>query len=65
MLWMSFFFAVMNFFMRHVSVFVGVIQMVEEMVPGRVKFVIGTGYMSASTIGCKPVIFVEMRVCIS
>ncbi len=35
------------------------------MAPGRVKFVIGTGYTSASTIGRKPATLAEMRACIT
>ena len=34
------------------------------MAPGRVKFVIGTGYTSASTIGRKPATLAQMRACI-
>src|SRR5215472_6270382 len=41
------------------------IQTVEEMAPGRVRFVIGTGYTSASTIGRKPATLAEMRACIA
>ena len=41
------------------------IQTVEELAPGRVKFVIGTGYTSASTIGRKPATLAEMRACIT
>jgi 5,10-methylenetetrahydromethanopterin reductase len=42
----------------------GAIQTVEELAPGRVKLVIGTGYTSASTIGRKPATLAEMRACI-
>jgi 5,10-methylenetetrahydromethanopterin reductase len=56
--------AVTNPFTRHASVLAGSIQTVEEMAPGRVKFVIGTGYTSASTIGRKPATLAEMRACI-
>ena len=42
--------AVTNPFTRHASVLAGGIQTVEEIAPGRVKFVMGTGYTSASTI---------------
>ncbi len=56
--------AVTNPFTRHPSVLAGAIQTVEEMAPGRVKFVIGTGYTSASTIGRKPSTLAEMRACI-
>ena len=56
--------AVTNPFTRHASVLAGAIQTVEEMAPGRVKLVIGTGYTSASTIGRKPATLAEMRACI-
>jgi 5,10-methylenetetrahydromethanopterin reductase len=57
--------AVTNPFSRHASVLAGAIQTVEELAPGRVKFVIGTGYTSASTIGRKPATLAEMRACIA
>jgi 5,10-methylenetetrahydromethanopterin reductase len=57
--------AVTNPFTRHASVLAGGIQTVEELAPGRVKFVIGTGYTSAATIGRKPATLVEMRACIA
>ena len=57
--------AVTNPFTRDASVLAGAIQTVEEMAPGRVKFVIGTGYTSASTIGRKPATLAQMRACIS
>src|SRR5919108_1535973 len=56
--------AVTNPFTRHASVLTGAIQTVEELAPGRVKFIIGTGYTSASTIGRKPATLAEMRACI-
>src|SRR5438128_9567280 len=56
--------AVTNPFTRHASVLASAIQTVEELAPGRVKFVIGTGYSSASTIGRKPATLAEMRACI-
>jgi 5,10-methylenetetrahydromethanopterin reductase len=56
--------AVTNPFTRHASVLASAIQTVEELAPGRVKFVIGTGYTSASTIGRKPATLGEMRECI-
>ena len=46
------------------SVLASAIQTVEELAPGRVKFVIGTGYTSASTIGRAPGTLAEMRACI-
>jgi len=62
---MTLFPAVTNPFTRHASVLAGGIQTVEELAPGRVKFVIGTGYTSASTIGRKPATLAEMRACIA
>jgi len=56
--------AVTNPFTRHASVLASGIQTVEEMAPGRVRLVIGTGYTSASTIGRKPATLAEMRACI-
>src|SRR5262245_38423080 len=55
--------AVTNPFTRHASVMAGAIQTVEELAPGRVKMVIGTGYTSASTIGRRPATLTEMRAC--
>ena len=57
--------AVTNPFTRHASVLAGAIQTVEELAPGRVRFVIGTGYTSASTIGRKAATLGEMRACIT
>jgi 5,10-methylenetetrahydromethanopterin reductase len=57
--------AVTNPFTRHVSVLAGAAETVEELAPGRVKIVIGTGYTSASTIGRKPGTLAEMRDCIT
>src|SRR5881409_2259215 len=57
--------AVTNPFTRDASVLASAIQTVEELAPGRVKFVIGTGYTSASTIGRKPATLAEMRACIA
>jgi 5,10-methylenetetrahydromethanopterin reductase len=57
--------AVTNPFTRDASVLAGAIATVEELAPGRVKFVIGTGYTSASTIGRKPATLAEMRACIT
>jgi 5,10-methylenetetrahydromethanopterin reductase len=61
---MQLFPAVTNPFTRHASVLASSIQTVEEMAPGRIKCVIGTGYSSASTIGRKPATLAEMRACI-
>src|SRR5436309_3922300 len=57
--------AVTNPFTRHPSVLAGAIQTVEELAPGRVKFVIGPGYTASSTIGRKPATLAEMRACIA
>ena len=57
--------AVTNPFTRDASVLAGAIQTVEELAPGRVKFVIGTGYTSASTIGRKPATLAQMRACVT
>ena len=57
--------AVTNPFTRDASVLASAISTVEELAPGRVKFVIGTGYTSASTIGRKPATLAEMRACIT
>ena len=62
---MALFPAVTNPFTRDASVLASAIQTVEELAPGRVKFVIGTGYTSASTIGRKPATLAEMRACIT
>ena len=61
---MQLFPAVTNPFTRHAAVLASAIQTVEEMAPGRVKCVIGTGYSSASTIGRKPATLAEMRTCV-
>ena len=58
---LSLFPAVTNPFTRHVSVLAGAVQTVEELAPGRVSCVIGSGYTSASTIGRKPATLAEMR----
>src|SRR5207245_9467876 len=50
---------------RHASVLASAIQTVEEIAPGRIKVVVGTGYTSAHTIGRKPATLAEMRACIA
>lgn len=57
--------AVTNPITRHASVLAGAIATVEELAPGRVRFVIGSGYTSASTIGRKPATLAEMRACVT
>jgi 5,10-methylenetetrahydromethanopterin reductase len=56
--------AVTNPFTRHTSVLASAMQTVEELAPGRVKCIIGTGYTSASTIGRKPATLAQMRACV-
>ncbi len=53
--------AVTNPFSRHASVLAGAMLTVEEVAPGRIKCIIGTGYTSASTIGRKPGTLAQMR----
>jgi 5,10-methylenetetrahydromethanopterin reductase len=62
---MTLFPAVTNPFTRHATVLAGAIQSVEELAPGRIQCVIGTGYTSASTIGRKPATLAEMRATIT
>ena len=57
--------AVTNPFTRHPSVLAGAIQTVAELAPGRTKFIIGTGYTSANTIGRRPATLAQMRACIT
>jgi 5,10-methylenetetrahydromethanopterin reductase len=57
--------AVTNPFTRHTSVLAGAIQTVEELAPGRVKLIVGTGHTSASTIGRKPATLDEIRACVA
>jgi 5,10-methylenetetrahydromethanopterin reductase len=56
--------AVTNPFTRHASVLASAMQSVEELAPGRLKCIIGTGYTSASTIGRKAATLAQMRACI-
>ena len=56
--------AVTNPFGRIPSVLAGAAQTVAEVAPGRTKFIIGTGYTSASTIGRRPATLKQMRRCI-
>ena len=56
--------AVTNPFTRHVSVLAGAMQTVEELAPGRISCVIGSGYTSATTIGRKAATLAEMRASI-
>ena len=58
---MALFPAVTNPFTRHASVLASAIRTVEEMAPDRTRFIMGTGYTSASTIGRKAAKLSEMR----
>jgi len=62
---MQIFPAVTNPFTRHASVLASAIQTVEELAPGRVKLVVGSGYTSAITIGRKSATLAEMRDCVT
>jgi alkanesulfonate monooxygenase SsuD/methylene tetrahydromethanopterin reductase-like flavin-dependent oxidoreductase (luciferase family) len=55
---------VTNLLTRHASVLASAIQAIAELAPGRLKCIIGIGYTSASTIGCKPATLAQMRACI-
>ena len=57
--------AVTNPFGRIPSVLAGAAQTVAEIAPGRTRFIIGTGYTSASTIGRRPATLRQMRQCIT
>ena len=57
--------AVTNPFGRIPSVLAGAAQTVAEIAPGRTKFIIGTGYTAASTIGRRPATLRQMRRCIA
>src|SRR5438552_17312570 len=57
--------AVTNPLTRDASVLASAIQTVEEIAPGRIKMIIGTGYTSAHTIGRTPATLAEMRACVT
>ena len=57
--------AVTNPFGRIPSVLAGAAQTVAEIAPGRTRFIIGTGYTSASTIGRRPATLRQMRACVT
>ena len=57
--------AVTNPFGRIPSVLAGAAQTIAEIAPGRTRFIIGTGYTSASTIGRPPATLRQMRRCIA
>ena len=54
-----------NPFGRIPPVLAGAAQTVAEIAPGRTRFIIGTGYTSASTIGRRPATLRQMRRCIT
>jgi 5,10-methylenetetrahydromethanopterin reductase len=62
---MAIFPAVTNPFSRHASVIAGALRSVDELAPGRLRCIIGTGYTSASTIGRKAATLNEMRTCVT
>lgn len=57
--------AVTNPVTRHASVLASAMQTVAELAPGRTRFIIGTGYTSASTIGRKAATLKQMRECVT
>ena len=57
--------AVTNPFGRIPPVLAGAAQTVAEIAPGRTRFIMGTGYTSASTIGRRPATLRQMRRCIT
>jgi 5,10-methylenetetrahydromethanopterin reductase len=61
---LSLFPAVTNPVTRHATVLASAMQSVEELAPGRTRFIIGTGYTSASTIGRRAATLKEMRACV-
>ena len=56
--------AVTNPLTRHASVLASAMQTVEELAPGRLACIIGTGYTSAGTIGQRPATLAQMRAAI-
>ena len=53
--------AVTNPMTRHVSVLTSLAQTVEELAPGRLSLVIGSGYSAVNTIGERPATLRQMR----
>ena len=53
--------AVTNPLTRHVSVLASAVQTVEELAPGRVRVIVGSGYSSVMTIGRRAATIREMR----
>ena len=53
--------AVTNPVTRHVSVLASLVQTVEELAPGRLRIIIGSGYSAVSTIGQRAASLQEMR----
>ena len=53
--------AVTNPITRHVSVLASLIQTVEELAPGRLGIIMGTGYSAVRTIGKPPATLKQMR----
>ena len=56
--------AVTNPVTRHVSVLASLVQTVEELAPGRVEIIIGSGYSAVRTIGQGAATLRQMRECV-
>ena len=56
--------AVTNPVTRHVSVLASLVQTVEELAPGRVEIIVGSGYSAVRTIGQRAATLREMRECV-
>lgn len=55
--------AVTNPVTRHVSVIASLARTIEELAPGRVHVMLGTGYSAVRTIGRRPATLASMREC--
>ena len=55
--------AVTNPITRHVSVIASLVRTIEELAPGRVHLMLGTGYSAVRTIGRRPATLASMREC--
>ena len=57
--------AVTNPITRHVSVIASLVRTLEELAPGRVHVMLGTGFSAVRTIGRRPATLASMRECVS
>ena len=57
--------AVTNPVTRHVSVIASLVRTIEELAPGRVHVMLGTGYSAVRTIGRRPATLASMRECVT